>query len=398
MIHNRNINSNMTSSSSLPQTLVPSVLSQQPIRTTKRGHGRVGAACTILFILGFIVTINIGLVWIAGTLLASTPQGDNNHVPHQHVVDVSQQQGRPQQSRSQKYREPTMPPRESSTNTAGFIHVGKTAGSTISLLLRNGCTSFKKGPCRNIAHESAVSKYVEHYYHVPDFFRLPTTNHEAYIISVRDVYDRTVSAFLYHHPKNIQVHDIGQSEQQKYQNEWAYQCFPTLQEFAMLAQGKQHDTECNYPHRHNVVETSDCGALACAVLHGKVRKFQHLFFNYRNILYTKMPQGRKVYALRQENLWDDWTDLNVMLGQPKEEVVIPSQNQNLRNVTGLKLPVSRNINPEAKNMLCRSLEEEYVAYFKILKRSININDQDMQQSKLMATQNCPNLDIESMVL
>jgi hypothetical protein len=54
----------------------------------------------------------------------------------------------------------TMPPRNSSFHTAGFIHIGKTGGSTISNLLRNGCNSFEEGPCRNITHETVVSKLV----------------------------------------------------------------------------------------------------------------------------------------------------------------------------------------------------------------------------------------------
>jgi hypothetical protein len=55
---------------------------------------------------------------------------------------------------------PTMPPRESSYDTAGFVHIGKTGGSTISSLLRNGCNSFESGPCRFVSNETQVSKLV----------------------------------------------------------------------------------------------------------------------------------------------------------------------------------------------------------------------------------------------
>lgn len=54
----------------------------------------------------------------------------------------------------------TMAPQESSEHTVGMVHIGKTAGSTISQLLRNGCTSFVKGACRNVTHESEVSRQV----------------------------------------------------------------------------------------------------------------------------------------------------------------------------------------------------------------------------------------------
>jgi hypothetical protein len=61
---------------------------------------------------------------------------------------------------SKERQQPTMPPRESSFDTAGYVHIGKTGGSTISKLLRNGCNSFESGPCRLVPHETQVSKLV----------------------------------------------------------------------------------------------------------------------------------------------------------------------------------------------------------------------------------------------
>ena len=53
-----------------------------------------------------------------------------------------------------------------STNATGaFIHVGKTGGSTLSLLLRNGCHSWVPKPCRQIPDESVASKLISDYYH-----------------------------------------------------------------------------------------------------------------------------------------------------------------------------------------------------------------------------------------
>ena len=60
-------------------------------------------------------------------------------------------------------------------NTPGaFIHVGKTGGSTLSLLLRNGCHSFVPKPCvnrhtgklfipKNATDETMVSKLTTYY-------------------------------------------------------------------------------------------------------------------------------------------------------------------------------------------------------------------------------------------
>ena len=53
------------------------------------------------------------------------------------------------------------------TPSGAFVHIGKTAGSSLSMLLRNGCHSFVPKPCREIpaAEESMASKLVESYYH-----------------------------------------------------------------------------------------------------------------------------------------------------------------------------------------------------------------------------------------
>jgi hypothetical protein len=298
--------------------------------------------------------------------------------------------------KGRRYEDPTMPPRDSSINTAGFIHIGKTGGSSISTLLRNGCTSFVAGPCRNITHETAISKYVEHYYHVPDFWRLPDTKHEAFIISVRDPFDRSVSSLLYHHPENADVYHLRQTQKQLYYGPLAYACFPTLESFAQLMHG--NSANCNYPYRQNSIVADDCTGLACAVIHGKVRLFSHLFFNYRNILDTKLPTDppRRIFVLRQEFLWDDWKMVNQLLGQ-NEPVVIPNASADWRNITGIKLPVERDISLEGRQKLCLALESEFMSYFRILKKALNINELEFEKNVQISQKNCPNLDLPSMI-
>ena len=297
-----------------------------------------------------------------------------------------------------RYTEKTMPPQTSSVDSAGFIHIGKTGGSIISTLLRNGCSSFNSGPCRNVTHETAVSKLVEHYYHVADFHRLPDTKHKIFIISIRDPFDRTVSALLYTHPKNAAVYKLKQTKRQKHFGGKAYRCFPTLEAFAQLMNGTS--TECNYPYEQSQLVNTDCSALACAAIHGKARFYNHLFFNYRNILETKLPTTppRQLYVLRKEFLWSDWKDLNVIFGQ-KDPVIIPTADASeSRNISGFVLPVTRDISLEGRQKLCLALQSEYMAYFKIIKRAINLNTADVNQMIQIAKQNCANLDISAMMM
>ena len=87
-----------------------------------------------------------------------------------------------QQQQLQMHEGPTMPPQSSSYDTFGFIHIGKTAGSTTSNLLRNGCHSLTKSCRKNIPNESTVSKLVKHYYHVSyfSFFFLSFTRNNSF--------------------------------------------------------------------------------------------------------------------------------------------------------------------------------------------------------------------------
>jgi len=52
--------------------------------------------------------------------------------------------------------------------TAGFIHIGKTGGSTLASVIRNSCHSFvrRRGKCRgSVDNESIASELVTAYYH-----------------------------------------------------------------------------------------------------------------------------------------------------------------------------------------------------------------------------------------
>ena len=78
----------------------------------------------------------------------------------------------------------------------------------------------------DVDNESQLSKLIEHYYHVPDFWRLPTSNHETFLISMRDVFDRSISSLLYQHPLNAQAYNLTLSNNQKTNGPMAYRLGP----------------------------------------------------------------------------------------------------------------------------------------------------------------------------
>jgi len=176
--------------------------------------------------------------------------------------------------------------------------------------------------------------------------------------------------------------------------EEAYKCFPTLQSFAELLDGKQ---EFRYPYSKAMVVADSCPDLARAAFYSHVKIYNHLYFSYQTIG-TLIPQvaHQTIYVTRQEHLWDDWKTVNIALGQAPESVHIPVQH--LRNTTVLelqnKLPVTRALNERGREILCRVLQDEYNAYFWFLRKAKNLSPHDISQSILHSKQNCPKLEFQ----
>jgi hypothetical protein len=154
--------SNHSSSSRMART--QSAASRRNFRRWLPGRG-----VSILIFVTVSMIANIGFTWFAGTQLANHEQNSiasGSGLSHLGVAGIIQgtvEQPQPFKPPPGRPRQKALPPRDSAVDTAGFVHIGKTAGSTISKLLRNGCHSWvtAKGPCRkNMTDETVVSKFV----------------------------------------------------------------------------------------------------------------------------------------------------------------------------------------------------------------------------------------------
>lgn len=111
--------------------------------------------------------------------------------------------------------------------------------------------------------------------------------------------------------------------------------------------------------------------------------------------------------IRKEKLWEDWFTIDDMLRNEMEPKNLNSSQQstqrlfssvrNERNITGIKLPVTRDITDARRQQLCKTLELEYRVYFQILQKAENIGSEDINDAKTFAELNCGNLDFESMM-
>lgn len=292
----------------------------------------------------------------------------------------------------------------------GFVHIGKTAGSTLSFLLRNGCHSFRKHPCRFIANESPASVLATNYYHIPDFHRLPQSNHDFYIVTGRDPFDRSISAFLYEHIDNrIARRELKAFMRLKFTH--VYECFPTLESFVAYLDG--NSSEFDYPYPIGEIHPESCRNLARAAFHGHVKVFRHFFVGYEKVL-SLLPQPldtRAYYMTRQEQLFHDWRVINQMLVSRYSSALGNSWNTSTfdiperqvissRNSTALDLefgmPVRNELSTKGIGILCRALEREYRAYFWLIVRSQNLDASEHAYTLAVAQERCgAYLDLES---
>jgi len=314
-----------------------------------------------------------------------------------------------------------------------FIHVGKTGGSTLSALLRNGCHSFMTKPCedKNISKEkeSAISKLTT-YYHIPDF-EIGRLYREAYVydfflFTIRDPFERTVSSFLYTHPENMfaeefykyktidkdsfeeDVQMIGGSEEElfnylkknadksalHFDSKKLYSCFPTLELYASLLDDSDKYAEGNWKTQ---VENGDCADVAKQTLHHGISEGQvmtHATYDYRKIAFMIREinlREKTVLVTRVEHLNNDWISANHYLGQ-EGEVEIPIATT--RDSSEMNYPVKKILSSSGRRKLCMALESEYKVYLKLLVYANNLTNEEKEISVELANKNCPWLELK----
>jgi len=305
-----------------------------------------------------------------------------------------------------------------------FIHIGKTGGSTLSILLKNGCHSWLPKPCqyrytfeKTLRLESALSNLTT-YYHTPDFVNkvmfqnLEAGKHEFIVITVRDPLERMISNYQSGHPENgirrafsafkntenfrrKKIELGSEAAVRKFRKEKfrakkkelvdVFKCFPTLDAFAMLLDDAQ---DYNLEHWVDSLKRGDCANVAKLAINqidgfDKIAHFRWGLMTMQNLAATdKYP----TMAIRTEYLNDDWVSANKYLGQ-ESDVILPSIA--LRNSTLHKTPVEKDLSEDGKKKLCMALKEEYASYLSIIQNAINLKQHEKLESLEYSREKCP---------
>ena len=321
--------------------------------------------------------------------------------------------------------------------SGAFIHIGKTAGSTLSMLLRNGCHSHVPKPCMNDLElppfrESHVSKLTT-YYHIPDFESILQKNHKEhpydfFVFTTRDPLERAISSFIYTHPITVAVekverfkrknpsalyvvtmgvkdkndmgsivdHLINNTDYINERNKNMYSCFNTLESYAQLIHNSTY-----LPGNHGwetYFNKTQCDNVAKSTLHHiDPLPMIHQYWDLQNIL-LQIHDGlrnKTLFVTRQEFLWDDWKSTNRYLGD-EGEIYIPETSK--RKYDEMNIPedkrVQKTLSESGRENLCRALEKEYRVYLRLLVLAENLSRRQVEESLEMARKNCPWLDLK----
>lgn len=287
-----------------------------------------------------------------------------------------------------------------------FVHIGKTGGSTISMNLARGCREENMRHCREtfqskfcsgqVCYQTATSRRVECYFHMEDIPPDKLSRFTTIVTVVRNPITRFMSAFSYEHPDNALVTNVT-TDTESIQK---YSCFPSLR--YLLRAGVGHAEipwnmaymryERSKQLRGIVMKQNDeqsirynCTEMALVAFghYYNVSLWQsHMSWNYRRY-YQSMPTEKELIVMRDKHLYSDWVKINDLLsgdGISNSLNEAPPFKENFRNVSSNYHTKEKwtTQTPEEQQWLCSLLHDEIRMYIMILRRAINLNDDDLR--------------------
>ena len=261
-----------------------------------------------------------------------------------------------------------------------FVHVGKTGGSTVGCALGFGLH------CKNNTKmmDGLLPRRTTNMFHADCY---DCFDESAYFLFVvRNPLERIKSAFLYERPYGINW--LKDNYPQYYDKRKAFyiDCpFRFLEDWIQIGiLGKGGSRGSKYR------SSEKCEKVARHAIWGTKRYQEHLFFNYQFHL-EGLPENAKILTIRNEHLVDDWNQIEQYIGGKKDIITpdnehdaFPVKNKNnITNDPSVKIdPYSdpKYLSEESAYALCRHLCNEIVNYKKILKRSVNLNNLQIEES------------------
>mmetsp|Transcript_25422 Transcript_25422/g.37845 ORF Transcript_25422/g.37845 Transcript_25422/m.37845 type:complete len:411 (-) Transcript_25422:87-1319(-) len=280
-----------------------------------------------------------------------------------------------------------------------YLHIGKTGGTTLDQVFRSNCewNELNKPPLRvkncysalpkkEIPLSSLISQTVHFTVqhrdgdHAMQSIKtaIQRKNVTSFLFTLRNPIDRAVSAFNMQHIDNTLRWPKRYMSEQHLRINFYHDCFQTIEDLAMVLGRRRGNT--TYVDKVTN-ETRDCYMLGKQAIRGRAGHiFQggpHLFYNYGRYHYETIhayPE-KEVMVVRTEHLWDDIARLNVALGGNKSDIS-EEMKRHTATYESEKRPVHSGLSMEGKAILCCYLSGENEIYEDILRRAINLNEDE----------------------
>jgi len=253
-----------------------------------------------------------------------------------------------------------------------FVHVGKTAGSTMACQLGfdyEACpenhVSVPKGNLPLFTTSMMHHQYNRCQYHDMGMF----------LFVVRDPFTRMQSWFTYERP--VPGQKIWNKKHYASKLELFVDCpFPTLDALGG-------------PKGLGAGNATHCSRDAWRAITGERGFAVHNYYNYRRYFDQVVQQDKdpRIIVLRTEQLEQDWRSIEVdVLNGPEpfdESFTFPHKHASAKEERDLYL------SEESTRNICRALCEEIQVYKRILIRAENLDENDFVESMKVLAQHCP---------
>lgn len=242
-----------------------------------------------------------------------------------------------------------------------FVHVGKTAGSTLACNL-----GFQYPACGNRFEiiPGELPKHTTNIIHTR-FDTCKRTEISVYLFALRDPLSRMQSWFTYERPAD--------------ENSPQYEV------------KKRLFIDCGYNTLNELGEAIGNNATLCSrrayrAVTGMVAYSRHNKFNY-GYYYQQVPEGARIAAIRTEHLEEDWNSLEVQLfdGTPLNATAGYFKRRNRSD----KLDADLLLSVDSRLNLCKALCQEVQIYKKLLRAAENLTSEMVKASLAELKSSCP---------
>jgi hypothetical protein len=283
-----------------------------------------------------------------------------------------------------------------------FIHVGKTGGTTLrETVLRFGCRLYgqakAKANCEQSIKtngESVLGKQTTGLFHYERMIPKSSKQREKMdlLYVVREPIARFTSSYEFINPHNCILDKKERAmknkcdSQQRAQNfpasfdsQFYYDCFPTIQAFLNYKPPKILDES-------DQKSSKKCRKLWRYAFHPGQSEYAHMSANYQ--YYTTdmglLKKDRKVWVIRTENLWEDVSHVDTLLGGTGNFSHVHRRTINKQSTQDGASPSTNHV----PLPFCCGLLPDMLAFRDIINRADNFNDQEKRETNERSWSRC----------